>query len=190
MFDVAPRLLGCSITHDGVTVRIVETEAYAGSEDPGAHTFRGMTARNASMFGPVGHVYVYFTYGMHHALNIVCAAEGTGHGVLIRAGEVVDGIDLARARRGEVADRDLARGPGRLAQALALTRANDGDSLTGEEPQVLLTAGPVVTSYRQGPRVGVSGDGGDAVRFPWRFWIDGDRFVSAYRPGKPRRVAR
>ncbi|WP_244328509.1 DNA-3-methyladenine glycosylase [Yimella sp. cx-51] len=185
---VAQRLLGCSISHAGVTVRITETEAYGGADDPGAHTYRGRTARNASMFGPTGHAYVYFTYGMHHALNLVCAPVGTGHGVLIRAGEVVDGIDVARERRGSVADRDLARGPGRLAQALALTREHDGLSLEGPEPQLLLQAGAPVEVFSTGPRVGVSGPGGDGVAFPWRYWIPDDRYVSTYRPAKPRRA--
>lgn len=187
VLQVAPRLLGCTIAHAGVTVRIAEVEAYAGAQDPGAHTFRGRTARNATMFGPVGHVYVYFTYGMHHALNIVCEPEGVGHGILIRAGEVVDGIELARSRRGTIADRDLARGPGRLAQALDLTLTDDGASLTGARPDLLLLAGAEHSAYRSGPRVGVSGEGGDPTRFPWRFWIEGDKFVSAYRAAKPRR---
>lgn len=190
VLQVAPRLLGCTIAHAGVTLRIVETEAYGGADDPGAHSFRGRTARNASMFGPVGRVYVYFTYGMHHALNLVCAPEGIGHGVLLRAGEVVDGIDLARSRRGTSSDRDLARGPGRLAAALALDRSRDGGSLTGDTPDLLLTAGSPIVSYRYGPRVGVSGPGGDGERFPWRFWIDNDPYVSAYRPAKPRRRPR
>lgn len=185
--DVAPRLLGCTIAHAGVTIRITETEAYGGSDDPGAHTFRGKTARNASMFGPVGHAYVYFTYGMHHALNLVCAPEGVGHGVLIRAGEVVQGLEVARSRRGRSSDRDLARGPGRLAQALALDRSHDGSSLQGDRPDLLLTAAEPVDHVMRGPRVGVSGPGGDGELFPWRFWIDGDPTVSAYRPAKPRR---
>ncbi|MCG8655090.1 DNA-3-methyladenine glycosylase [Yimella sp. RIT 621] len=189
--QVAHDVLGCLISHAGVTVRITEAEAYAGSDDPGAHTFRGRTARNASMFGPVGHAYVYFTYGMHHALNLVCGPEGTGHGVLIRAGEVVDGVDLARSRRGGVSDRDLARGPGRLAQALALDRTHDGMSMEGSAPDLLLVPATVPKCTSSGPRVGVSGPGGDGELFPWRFWITEDPYVSAYRPAKPsRRPAR
>ena len=169
--QVAHDVLGCLISHAGVTVRITEAEAYAGSDDPGAHTFRGRTARNASMFGPVGHAYVYFTYGMHHALNLVCGPEGTGHGVLIRAGEVVDGVDLARSRRGGVSDRDL--------------------SMQGSALDLLLVPATVPKCTSSGPRVGVSGPGGDGELFPWRFWITEDPYVSAYRPAKPsRRPAR
>lgn len=188
--DVARDLLGCTVSHAGVTVRITEAEAYAGSDDPGAHTFRGRTARNASMFGPVGHAYVYFTYGMHHALNLVCAPEGTGHGALIRSGEVVEGIEIARARRGSAPERDLARGPGRLAQALALDRTHDGMSIEGPAPHLLVLPGPLPSSVSTGPRVGVSGTGGDGRLFPWRFWITGDPYVSAYRAAKPRRRPR
>ncbi len=120
VLEVAPRLLGATLTHGGVTVRLTEVEAYDGGNDPGSHAYRGETRRNAVMFGPAGRLYVYFTYGMHHCCNVVCGPEGTANAVLLRAGEVVDGLDEARARRGRSSDRDLARGPGRLCQALGI----------------------------------------------------------------------
>jgi DNA-3-methyladenine glycosylase len=161
-----------------VTVRITEVEAYAGERDPASHAFRGRTARNAVMFGPPGHLYVYVSYGMHHAGNVVCGPAGTASGALVRSGEVVTGLDLARARRGErVRDRDLARGPGRLAQALGLTLADGGADLFGDGPVRLeLQAHPFAT-VASGPRVGVSVE---ADR-PWRFWVQGDPYVSAYK---------
>src|SRR5579862_6565497 len=121
--EVAPDLLGCVLEHETaaglVAVELTEVEAYAGQADPASHAYRGRTARNAVMFGPPGHAYVYFIYGMHYAINAVCMPEGTGEGVLIRAGEVVDGLALARARRvASRVDADLARGPGRLATVL------------------------------------------------------------------------
>jgi DNA-3-methyladenine glycosylase len=125
VLEVAPRLLGARFTHAGVTVRLTEVEAYDGADDPGSHAHRGMTARNEVMFGPPGHLYVYFTYGMHHCCNVVCGPEGRASAVLLRAGEVVDGLDLARERRPGSSDRDLARGPARLCKALALDRTQD-----------------------------------------------------------------
>lgn len=120
--EVAPRLLGAVLRHGPVAVRLTELEAYDGATDPASHAYRGRTARNAVMFGPPGHLYLYFTYGMHWAGNISCGPEGVGCGVLMRAGEVIEGIELARSRRGRASDRDLARGPGRLTQALDLDR--------------------------------------------------------------------
>jgi DNA-3-methyladenine glycosylase len=177
--EVAPSILGGTLTHAGVTVRITEVEAYAGERDPASHAYRGRTPRNAVMFGPPGRLYVYFSYGMHHAGNVVCDADGTASGALIRAGEVVDGVELARLRRGErITDRDLARGPGRLAQALALTVADSGADLFDDDGRVRLTldAYPVV-EIATGPRVGVS----VAADRPWRFWITGDPYVSDYK---------
>ncbi len=129
---VAPALLGCVIEHDTpeglVAVALTEVEAYHGQADPASHAYRGRTPRNAVMFGPPGHAYVYFTYGMHFCVNLVCLPEGTASAVLLRAGRVVAGEDLARARRAAPGPggRDLARGPARLCQALAITRAQDG----------------------------------------------------------------
>jgi DNA-3-methyladenine glycosylase len=161
-----------------VTVRITEVEAYAGERDPASHAFRGRTPRNAVMFGPPGHLYVYFTYGMHHACNVVCDADGTASGALVRSGEVVDGLPVARSRRGpRIRDRDLARGPGRLAQALGLTLADGGADLFGAGPvRLVLDAYPVAT-VATGPRVGVSVEADK----PWRFWIAGDPYVSDYK---------
>src|SRR5687767_15954370 len=120
----AVRLLGCTVeadTPDGtVAVRLVEVEAYRGADDPASHSFRGRTPRNAVMFGPPGHLYVYFTYGMHHCANVVCGGVGTPSAVLLRAGEVVEGVETARVRRPGATDRDLARGPARLCTALAI----------------------------------------------------------------------
>ena len=172
-----------------MTVRITEIEAYAGQRDPASHAYRGETARNAVMFGPPGHLYVYFTYGMHHACNVVCGPAGVGTGALVRSGEVVEGHELARERRGpRVRDRDLARGPGRLAQALGITLADGGadlfcgDSTCGDAAGGGGSARLILDAYRvdevaAGPRVGVS----VAADVPWRFWIAGDPYVSDYK---------
>lgn len=195
VLDVAPRLLGAVIEHrtdaGAVAVRLTEVEAYAGPGDPGSHARNGRTPRTEVMFGPPGHLYVYFSYGMHWCVNVVCAPEGSASAVLLRAGEVVAGHDLARARRPAAkADRDLARGPARLASALGLDGSLDGVALGGgRSPSpvrlVLPTTGP--SGVRTGPRVGVSGSGGDGERYPWRYWLDGDPTVSTYRPGVARR---
>ena len=175
---VAPTLLGATLTHAGVTIRITEVEAYAGERDPASHAFRGRTARTAVMFGPPGHLYVYFSYGMHHAANIVCGPDGTASGVLLRAGEVVAGLELARSRRGpRIRDRDLARGPGRLAQALALTLADGGADVFGDGPvRLVLDAYPSGTGS-PAPGRGVSGPptcpGGSGSR--------DDPYVSSYQ---------
>ncbi|HTJ67887.1 MAG TPA: DNA-3-methyladenine glycosylase [Actinospica sp.] len=186
--DVAPELLGCLLTAHSdagpVTLRITEVEAYAGARDPASHAYRGRTARNAVMFGPPGHAYVYFIYGMHYAVNAVCMPEGTGEGVLIRAGEVVDGLPLARARRvASRVDADLARGPGRLATALGLTRELDGADLCAPRGPLTLEFGKPLDGalIRSGPRVGVS----RAADVPWRFHVHGDPTVSPYRRAKP-----
>ena len=128
---IAPALLGARLAvaspEGTVAVRLTEVEAYAGEIDPGSHAFRGRTARNSSMFEAAGRVYVYFTYGMHHCVNVVCGAEGVSRAVLLRAGEIVEGVDVARGRRPAARkDRDLARGPARLTSALGLTREDDG----------------------------------------------------------------
>lgn len=187
---MAPTLLGARLTTrraDGVvTLRITEVEAYEGDRDPGSHAYRGQTPRNAVMFGPAGQLYVYRHLGLHHCVNLVCGPVGTASAVLLRAGEVVRGADVAMARRTAAgvcrSEVDLARGPARLAVALALDRSDDGADVVARGGAVTLTlpavpAGPV--SY--GPRVGVSGVGGDALQFPWRCWIEGDPTVSAYR---------
>lgn len=182
--DVAPMLLGAVIRTD-VAIRIVEVEAYRGELDPGSHAFRGKTKRNASMFGPPGHLYVYFIYGMHWSANVVCWPEGTAGGVLIRAGEVVENLELARSRRPAAkTDRDLARGPARLAQALGIDGSYNGIQLSHRPGgAVVLEPAAQQVPWTNGPRVGVSGPGGTA-EYPWRYWIPDDRHVSAYRPGK------
>ncbi|WP_372457774.1 DNA-3-methyladenine glycosylase [Nocardioides nematodiphilus] len=177
--QVAPRLLGAFLSHGGVTVRLTEVEAYAGESDPGSHGYRGRTARNAVMFGPPGRLYCYFTYGMHVCANVVAGSEGTSSGILLRAGEVVDGHELARSRRLGASDRDLARGPARLCRALDITLDMNGTDLRQGEPVSLRLQEPV-TAYEAGPRVGLRG----APERPWRFWIAGDPTVSAYRPAK------
>lgn len=197
VLDVAPDLLGCTVTHAGVRVRLTEVEAYAGMVDPGSHAYRGPTPRTQVMFGPAGFLYVYFTYGNHWCANLVVGEEGSASAVLLRGGEVVAGHDLARQRRAGARERDWARGPGRLGQVLALGRDETGRDFCRPaigEPVDLMVAAPQVAIdaglVRRGPRVGVSGPGGDAGTYPWRFWIDGEPTVSAYRPGVVRRRAR
>lgn len=186
--EVAPRLLGSLLTvassEGRVTLRITELEAYHGAEDPGSHAFRGRTARNAVMFGPAGHLYTYFTYGMHTCANIVAGVEGEASGCLIRAGEVVEGLELARARRTTSrSDADLARGPGRVCVALGITLADGGADLSNS--RIRLTLGDAVERVERGPRTGVSGPGG-SEEFPWRFWIPGDPTVSPYKRHVPK----
>jgi len=191
---VAPLLLGAVLTHDSrlgpVAVRITEVEAYLGPEnslhpDPGSHTFRGQTRRNAPMFGPAGHLYVYFTYGMHHCANIVCGPAGVASALLLRAGEVAAGEDVALARRPtSKAPKDLASGPARLATALGLTTADSGRDALGAPFRLQLPDGPA-TAISSGPRVGVSGAGG-TEQYPWRFWLTGDPTVSRYKAAKVR----
>ncbi len=189
---VAPRLLGALVRHttaDGeVVVRITEVEAYAGQDDPGSHAFRGPTPRTAVMFGPPGRLYVYFSYGMHWCANVVTGPDGHASAVLLRAGEVVAGHELARKRRGAArTDRDLARGPARLAQALGLTGAEDGVDLRTSAVRLEPRSRSLpVARLRTGPRVGVAGAGGDHARFPWRFWVADEPTVSVYRPSVPR----
>jgi len=183
----APGLLGCHIAANGVTVRLTEVEAYDGTgRDAASHAHRGRTARNAVMFGPPGFAYVYFTYGMHWCLNVVCGPDGVASAVLVRAGSIVDGIDSARARRPGASDRDLARGPARLTQALGIGRETYGVNLLAPEAPVRLLPPEPSTAARDvqcGPRVGVVGE----PDRPWRFWLAGEPSVSVYRPHVPRR---
>jgi DNA-3-methyladenine glycosylase len=235
--EVAPRLLGCVLEHDTreglVAVMLTEAEAYDGAADPASHAYRGRTGRNAVMFGGPGHAYVYFTYGMHFCVNLVCQPEGTASAVLLRAGRVIDGIPLAIARRaagrngaGRVAgrrgqsgdldsgdlggpgglggsggtgrpaglsaagvaspavERELARGPARLCQALAIDRGLDGADVCDPGSPLRIRPAPAsgpgqpVPDVSRGPRVGISA----AADRPWRFWLTGDPTVSAYRP--------
>lgn len=182
VLDVAPRLLGAHLSHAGVTVRLTEVEAYAGQDDPGSHAFRGPTARNAVMFGPAGHLYAYLIYGMHVCANVVTGTPGTASAVLLRAGEVVEGVEVARARRPGVADRELARGPARLCRTLGIGLEHGGaDLATG--PVRLHLARETVGEVSTGPRVGLR----QAAEHPWRFWLRGEPTVSAYRPAAPLR---
>jgi DNA-3-methyladenine glycosylase len=196
--EVAPALLGCVLRHEtpdgAVAVMLTEVEAYAGAADAASHAFRGRTARTAVMFGEPGHAYVYFTYGMHFCVNLVCLPEGTASAVLLRAGRVTEGAAVAAERRygprslPGARERDLARGPARLCQALGIGRALDGaDGCDPDSP--LRISGPVravtAAGIHRGPRVGVS----RAAEIPWRFWIAGDPTVSAYRAHVPRRAA-
>jgi DNA-3-methyladenine glycosylase len=204
--QVASRVLGCVLEHrtpEGlVAVQLTEVEAYEGSADPASHSYRGHTARNAVMFGPPGHAYVYFTYGMHFCVNLVCGPEGTAVALLLRAGRIIEGAPLAAARRlagrpaarlagRNLADRDLARGPARLCQALAIDRAQDGADVCDPASPLRIRRGPPAApgsapgpapAISRGPRVGVS----RAADRPWRFWLTGDPTVSVYRPHVPR----
>jgi DNA-3-methyladenine glycosylase len=188
VLEVAPDLLGRVLVHAAptgtVAVRITEVEAYAGADDPASHCFRGPTARNAVMFGPPGHAYVYFTYGMHWCVNLVCGPEGVASAVLLRAGEVVSGVETARLRRPPArTDRDLARGPACLTQALALDGSHNGlDVCDAGSLTVLDGPGRGRATMLTGPRVGVR----TAATRPWRFWSAGEPSVSAYRPAAPR----
>jgi DNA-3-methyladenine glycosylase len=189
VLEVAPRLLGAvlrSTTPAGVVaVRLTEVEAYDGPNDPGSHAYRGRTARNAVMFGPPGHLYVYFTYGMHFCMNVSAGPDGQPSAVLLRAGEIVEGSELARERRGAaVPDRDLARGPARLCTALGIDRAANDADLLAQGSAVQLLSGPGFAGVPEtGPRVGLR----EAADRPWRFWIGDDPTVSVYRPHVPKR---
>jgi DNA-3-methyladenine glycosylase len=176
---VAPALLNKVIVRaDGRSGRIVEVEAYCGGEDPASHSYRGMTARNAVMFGPPGFLYVYFTYGMHWCCNPVCGEDGEGVAVLLRAISPLSGIDAMRAARGPAArrDRDLGNGPAKLCSALGLTGADNGaDLVTGEGGVWIADDGcPPPDDPANGCRIGVSA----AAEEPWRWWVLGDEHVS------------
>lgn len=188
VLGVAPRLLGARLSHGGVTVRLTEVEAYAGADDPGSHAYRGPTPRTEVMFGPPGRLYAYLIYGMHVCANVVTGPEGTASAVLLRAGEVVEGLPVARDRRPGVRDRDLARGPARLCRALGIGLDLSGADLSGLDlsgaPLLELAPRPVPRSATsRGPRVGLR----RAADRPWRWWLTDDPTVSAYRPAAPPR---
>lgn len=186
--EVAPLLLGAHLTVGDVTVRLTEVEAYLGESDPGSHAYRGPTPRNAVMYREPGHLYTYFTYGMHVCANVVCSAEGVASAVLFRAGEVIDGIEIVRARRLTTKrDWDLASGPARLCVALGITLDDGGSDL--ETGRVRLTLPTMTAPFETGPRTGVSGPGG-TDDYPWRFWIPGDPTVSPYKRSVPKRGSR
>ena len=187
--EVAPDLLGRVIEHETagglVAVMLTEVEAYAGTADPASHAYHGKTRRTAVMFGPAGHVYVYFTYGMHYCMNLVCLPEGTASAVLLRAGRVIQGAGPARGTRAHLAGRLLASGPARLCTALGVGPGQNGaDVCDPASPLRARTGDPGPSrDIRSGPRTGVRG----AASVPWRFWIVGDETVSPYRPHVPRR---
>ncbi|HEU0129783.1 MAG TPA: DNA-3-methyladenine glycosylase [Mycobacteriales bacterium] len=187
VLEVARDLLGrdvsCESPQGTVVVRLSEVEAYRGADDMGSHAYRGKTSRNEVMFGPAGFVYVYFTYGMHWCMNLVCQAEGEAAAVLLRAGRVIGGGEIAASRRGRSTERDLARGPARLCQALGIDGAcNGADLLRG--PVRVLPGVPVDDAVvRTGPRVGVA----RGAELPWRYYVDGDPTVSVYRPAVARK---
>ncbi|WP_036569770.1 DNA-3-methyladenine glycosylase [Nocardioides sp. URHA0032] len=184
VLEQAPRLLNAVLRHGDVAVRLTEVEAYDGANDPGSHAFRGRTRRNEVMFGPAGHLYCYFTYGMHVCCNVVCGPVGVASAVLLRAGEVVDGVEAARERRPGAGDRDLARGPARLCRALGITLEHGGADLASGP--LTLTLGTPPADVSTGPRVGLRA----AADWPWRFWSTGEPTVSAYRPAAPLRARR
>lgn len=188
--DVLPaarRLLGCTVEADTpegpVAVRLVEVEAYRGADDPASHSFRGRTPRNGVMFGPAGHLYVYFVYGMHFCANVSCLPDGDAGAVLLRAGALLSDPAVAHVRR-PTARRtvDLARGPARLAALLGLGREHNGVDVTDPTSPVRIVAAPPVAAdlIRSGPRVGVAA----GHTLPWRFWLAGEPAVSPYRPGR------
>ena len=183
--EAARELLGWHLTANGVTVRLTEVEAYSGlGEDPASHAHRGPTARNEVMFGPAGRLYVYQIYGMHFCANVVCGEPGRAAAVLLRAGEVVAGLETARQRRPAARkDSGLAAGPAKLMQVLSLNRAaNDTSVIDGTGPATLTPGSSPAGSIAAGPRVGVT----SALDVPWRFWIAGDPTVSTYRRHTPR----
>ena len=172
------RVLECDLGRERIAGRIVEVEAYRGARDPASHAYRGPTPRNRVMFGPAGHTYVYFTYGMHHCLNVVCGKEGVAAAVLIRALEPLAGFDLVRERRGAVEDARLMRGPGCVAQALGLAREHSGlDLVSG--PLRVTRDGPRRGGRRvlAGPRIGIR----QGLDRDWRFWLEGHLCVSGSR---------
>lgn len=206
--ELAAELLGAQLVSDlggaRVAVRLTEVEAYEGLDDPASHAYRGPTPRNEVMFGPAGHLYVYRHLGLHHCANLVVGADGTASAVLLRAGEVIEGAEVAWARRNASGvcrrEVDLARGPARLTVALGITGEHNGIAVAladGSAPLRLLPAGasagpavPAAGEVATGPRVGVNGPGADPERYPWRYWVRGDAHVSAHRIGSPRRPQR
>lgn len=202
--DVAPKLLGAHLTTvvagETVTVRLTEVEAYHGlgtgpTADPGSHARMGPTPRNATMWGEPGHLYVYLSHGIHSCVNVVCGPEGVAGGILLRAGQVIEGTDAAARRRPAARTaRDLARGPGRLGDAVGLRHPiHDGiDAITpvpwhGAVARLELLADPLA-DIASGPRVGVAGVAGTEA-FPWRYWVPGDPTVSPFRWGRGAQAA-
>ena len=183
--EVAPLVLGAVVRVGEVAVRITEVEAYMGEEDPGSHAFRGPGKRNAVMYDPPGHLYTYFTYGMHTCANVVCMPEGIASAVLLRAGEVIEGQSVAAKRRvTSQKSADLAMGPARLVVALGIRLDDAGANL--QTGRVRLELPESQSPFSAGPRTGVAGEGGTA-EYPWRFWIPGEPSVSPYRAAVKRK---
>jgi len=188
---LAPRLLGAvlvsAVGGEEVALRLTEVEAYEGPDDPASHAFRGLTPRTAVMFGPPGHLYCYFTYGLHWCVNLVCGVEGRASAVLLRAGEIVRGGEVAwRRRPAAKAAPELARGPARLARCLGIGAAQNGTDVCDPVASVRLESLPRrrAGGVQAGPRVGIA----HAAERPWRFWLAGEPSVSVFRPGGRRRV--
>jgi DNA-3-methyladenine glycosylase len=177
--EVAPELVGATLLVDGVGGTLVEVEAYD-HEDPAAHGFRGRTERNASMFGPPGHAYVYRSYGVHWCLNLVCEEEGSASAVLLRALGPTHGLDVMRQRRSTDDERLLCAGPGRLCQALAVTREHDGLAL--DEPPFRLEARAELVEIASAPRIGIT----RAADRPWRYVLAGSPYLSRPLPRSAR----
>jgi DNA-3-methyladenine glycosylase len=173
--DLAPALLGCKLVHktpDGITAGIiVETEAYS-QEDAASHSYNGETARTKAMFGEGGHAYIYFTYGMHYCFNVVSGSKGHGQGVLIRALEPIEGLELMKARRNKQEERELCNGPAKLVQAMGITKADYGKPLF--EGNLYIEAAEKKLPISTGPRIGISKE----IDKPWRFWITDNHHIS------------
>lgn len=184
--EVAPLLLGAFLTVDEVVLRVTEVEAYLGvGADPGSHAYRRRGPKNDTMFGPPGHLYTYFTYGMHVCSNVVCLPEGEASAVLLRAGSIVDGVEVARIRRvTSRSDVDLARGPARLTVAMGIGLADDGNDLAAGRVRLELPA--AAASFETSLRTGVSGPGG-VEPFAWRYFIPGEPSVSPYKRWMPKK---
>lgn len=186
---LARALLGTILAHEtpeGLTAgRVVEVEMYRGAKDRAAHSYRGVpTARTQVMFGPPGHAYVYFIYGMHYCLNVVAAPDGVGEAILLRALEPIAGLELMAKRRrlawplGSRAARNLTNGPGKLASALSVSKAQYGLPLWSSSLRFYQGESPLsMAEIREGPRINI-GYAGEAAHYPWRFWIQGNPFVS------------
>jgi DNA-3-methyladenine glycosylase len=180
--EVAPELLNKVLvveepSGERLAARIVEVEAYCGAEDPGSHAYRGCTPRNATMFGPPGHLYVYFTYGMHWCSNAVCGPGTQPHAVLLRAAAPQRGLEVMYTRRPKAKrDRELCSGPARLAQAFAIDRDDDGTDLTRGRLRIVDDGTPPPTAPRVTTRIGLAPGKGDT--FPWRYCVPGDPNVS------------
>lgn len=173
--ELGPLLVGALVVDHGVTIQLTEVEAYAGADDPAAHAYPGPRPRTRDLFGPPGTLYCYLSHGLHVCGNVVCGTPGEGAAVLLRAGRVVEGLEVARERRPGVADVALARGPGNLGRTLGWTLADSGRIFDADGPG--LVAGPPPAQVCAGPRVGVS----VAYSREWRYWARADPTVSAYR---------